>query len=99
MLKHMPKHEVRMSILAVVRPWGRCHRKRILAAAPPNDFTKATTFQELFQLLDVRGGVWGSQKYYSAAELKRLINRVRSCNPALQLPLALIPETDRKSVV
>ncbi len=89
----LPKHEVHMIFLAIVKQWEHCRRKCIRAAALPNDFTKATNFQELFQVLDMKGGLWGSQKYYSAAELKRLINRVRSCNPALQLPLALIPDT------
>src|SRR4051812_49272147 len=91
--KHMSKHEVPMSFLAIVIRWRRCRRKRILAAAPPSEFSMATNVQELCQLLDVKGGLWGSQKYYVAAELKILINRVRSRNPTLQLPVALIPHT------
>ena len=46
-----------MSFLAIRRQWGRCRRKRMRAATPLTDFAKATTFRELLQLLDVKGGV------------------------------------------
>jgi hypothetical protein len=44
--------------------------------------------------LDVRQTLWGSQKCYTAQELKTLINRVRTQQPTLHLPLVVIPETD-----
>jgi len=57
------------------------------------DFVQVPTFPELFRLLDAKGTLWGSQKRYTAAELKLLINRVRTHRPALHLPLQVIPET------
>src|SRR5262249_13387065 len=57
------------------------------------EFASATTFPKLFRLLDTKGALWGSQKYYTAAELKKLINRVRTTNPVLHLPLQVIPTT------
>ena len=56
-------------------------------------FTDAKTFQDLFQRLDAKHVLWGSQKRYTAKELKTLINRVRTTNPQLHLPLEVIPET------
>src|SRR5215510_1986672 len=56
-------------------------------------FTDAKTFQDLFQRLDAKHVLWGSQKRYTAQELKTLINRVRTTNPRLHLPLEVIPET------
>jgi hypothetical protein len=56
-------------------------------------FAGARTFQDLFQQLDAKGVLWGSQKRYPAKELKTLINRVRTTNPRLHLPLEVIPET------
>jgi hypothetical protein len=57
------------------------------------DFSTAQNFRELFALLDAKRTLWGSQKCYTAAELKMLINRFRSRNLALHLPLQLIPRT------
>lgn len=56
-------------------------------------FTGAQTFQDLFQRLDAKRVLWGSQKRYTAKELKVLINRVRTNDPRLRLPLEVIPET------
>jgi len=56
-------------------------------------FAGAQTFQDLFQQLDAKRVLWGSQKRYTAKELKILINRVRTTNPQLHLPLEVIPET------
>jgi hypothetical protein len=56
-------------------------------------FARAQTFQDLFQRLDAKRVLWGSQKPYTAKELKTLINRVRTKNPQLRLPLEVIPET------
>lgn len=58
-----------------------------------DEFGKAKNFMELFTLLDKKGELWGTQKKYQAEELKKLINRVRSKNPELHLPLEVIPET------
>jgi len=44
-------------------------------------------------MLASRQTLWGSQKQYTAKELKMLINRVRTPTPTLQLPLAVIPAT------
>jgi ADP-heptose:LPS heptosyltransferase len=44
-------------------------------------------------VLDARQTLWGSQKCYTAQELKTLINRVRTQHPAVHLPLVVIPET------
>jgi hypothetical protein len=57
------------------------------------EFAQATTFPALFALLEAKGTLWGSQKRYTAAELKVLINRVRSTHAALHLPLQVLPET------
>ena len=56
-------------------------------------FAGAQTFQDLFQRLDAKHVLWGSQKRYTAKELKTLINRVRTTNPHLHLPFEVIPET------
>jgi hypothetical protein len=56
-------------------------------------FAQAKDFRELFRLLDGRQTLWGSQKRYTAQELKALINRVRTQQPTLHLPLVVIPET------
>ena len=56
-------------------------------------FAGAQTFQDVFQRLDAQRVLWGSQKRYTAQELKTLINRVRTHNPRLHLPLEGIPET------
>jgi hypothetical protein len=56
-------------------------------------FAGAQTFQDLFQQLDAKRVLWGSQKQYRATELKVLINRVRTKNPQLHLPLEVIPDT------
>ena len=57
------------------------------------EFASASDFRELFQKLEAKQGLWGSQKWYTAGELKVLINRVRTRNPALRLPLVVLPET------
>jgi hypothetical protein len=57
-------------------------------------FAGAQTFQDLFRQLDAKRTLWGSQKRYTAKELKTLINRVRTKNPRLHLPLEVIPETE-----
>jgi hypothetical protein len=57
------------------------------------DFASAQNFQDLFALLDTKGALWGSQRCYTARELKVLINRVRTKNLAFCLPLQVIPET------
>ncbi len=56
-------------------------------------FAGAQTFRDLFQQLDAKRVLWGSQKRYTAKELKVLINRVRTKNLQLHLPLEMIPET------
>src|SRR5262249_16186611 len=56
-------------------------------------FAGARTFPDLFQQLDAKRFLWGSQKRYTATELKALINRVRTQNPNLHLPIEVIPET------
>ena len=56
-------------------------------------FAQAQDFRALFILLDARQMLWGSQKCYTAQELKILINRVRTPHPAVHLPLVVIPET------
>src|SRR5262249_42446633 len=56
-------------------------------------FARAQTFQDLFRQLDAKRIVWGSQKRYTAKELKTLINRARTKKPRLHLPLEVIPET------
>lgn len=58
-----------------------------------DEFGQAKDFLELFTLLDKKGELWGSQKKYQAAELKKLINRARSKNPDLHLSLEVVPET------
>ena len=58
-----------------------------------SEFTDVQTFRELFHRLDTKRTLWGSQKRYTAAELKVLINRVRTRNPALHLPLDILPAT------
>jgi len=58
-----------------------------------SEFSDAQTFMELFRLLDAKQTLWGSQKHYTANELKMLINRVRTRNPALHLPVDIIPAT------
>jgi len=58
-----------------------------------DEFGTAKDFKELLTLLDQKGDLWGSQKKYRAEELKMLINRVRTQNPDLHLPLETIPET------
>jgi hypothetical protein len=60
---------------------------------PESEFADVQTFRELFRLLDARRTLWGSQKRYTADELKVLINRVRTRNPALHLPLDILPAT------
>jgi hypothetical protein len=57
-------------------------------------FTSTQTFRDLFRRLDAKRALWGAQKRYTAKELKVLINRVRTKNPQLHLPLEVIPETD-----
>ena len=57
-------------------------------------FAGAKTFRDLFQMLDVKRALWGTQKRYTAQELKILINRVRTTNPQFHLPLEVIPETN-----
>ena len=56
-------------------------------------FAGVQTFRELFQMLDAKRALWGSQKRYMAKELNALINRVRTKNPRFHLPLEVIPET------
>jgi len=56
-------------------------------------FSTVHDFRALFTLLDEKDVLWGSQKGYSAQELKVLINRVRTTNRTLRLPLQVIPET------
>jgi hypothetical protein len=58
-----------------------------------NDWATATTFRELFRPLDAKRFLRGSQKRYTAAELKKLINHVRTTQPPLHLPLEVIPAT------
>jgi hypothetical protein len=58
-----------------------------------NEWATAATFRELFRLLDAKRILWGSQKRYTAAELKKLINRVRTTRHPFHLPLQVIPET------
>jgi hypothetical protein len=57
------------------------------------EFASARDFRDLFQRLEAKQTLWGSQRQYRAKDLKVLINRVRSHNPTLRLPLAMIPET------
>ena len=57
-------------------------------------FSQVQDFRALFAQLDARQTLWGSQKCYTARELKILINRVRTQNPTIHLPLGVIPETD-----
>ncbi|HKA54154.1 MAG TPA: hypothetical protein VKJ47_10880 [Candidatus Binatia bacterium] len=74
---------------------GRRPRKEHLCRPEVGGFTfaGAQTFRDLFQQLDAKRVLWGSQKRYGAKELKILINRVRAKNPNLHLPLEVIPET------
>jgi hypothetical protein len=57
------------------------------------EFASARDFWDLFQMLEAKQTLWGSQRRYTAKDLKVLINRVRSHNPTLRLPLEVIPET------
>ena len=57
------------------------------------EFASARDFRDLFQRLEAKQTLWGSQRQYRAKDLKVLINRVRSHNPTLHLPLEVIPET------
>lgn len=57
------------------------------------DFSTAQSFRELFKLLDEKGTLWGSQKRYTAVELKTLINRCRSDRTAQRFRTQLIPRT------
>ena len=68
----------------------RCPRGSEKDGAP---FSVARDFKELFTLLHEKRVLWGSQKGYSAPELNVLINRVRTSNQTLRLPLEVIPET------
>ena len=69
---------------------SRCPQGSEKDGAP---FSVARDFKELFTLLDEKRVLWGSQKGYSAQELKVLINRVSTSNQTLRLPLEVIPET------
>lgn len=66
----------------------------IQAAAHTDEWATATTFPKLFRLLDATQALWGSQKQYTAAELKKRINRVCTRNRAFHLPLQVIPTTE-----
>lgn len=41
------------------------------------DFSKVSTWEELYDAIDMRGGVEGSKQFFSAEELKALIDEVR----------------------
>jgi|SRR5581483_326982 len=82
--------------------WLRLHGQRRADQGSPSDespaegareFAGARDFQDLFQRLEAKQTLWGSQRQYRAKDLKVLINRVRSHAPTLRLPLEVIPET------
>ena len=62
-------------------------------AESAREFASARDFRDLFQRLEAKQTLWGSQRQYRAKDLKVLINRVRSDNPTLRLPLEVIPAT------